>query len=92
LIQVPTLLIVSGDCLAFVGDESVRITGYHVIAANEHRKQAFQALADTTLTMIFASSALTVEAAEEEFTPQFECLLSRHPDAVNHVIDTRMQS
>lgn len=76
-IRIATTLIVSGDAIAYIGAETMRITGHKVIAASAHRKQAFVALTDTYLTMIFATQATTIEQAEEEFTDEAHKLISR---------------
>lgn len=76
-IKIPTLIIISGDTLVVGDDGPVRFTGYHVTLGAVGRKQAFFALADTHLTMLFATTAETVEAAEEEFTDEYEKLFSR---------------
>ena len=86
LIKVATVLIVSGDCIVYIGDEAVERHGYHVFAASKGRKQAFIAKTDTYITMIFATDVKTVREAEEEFTDEFDRLMSRHDDAVNHVV------
>lgn len=85
-IKIPTTLIVSGDATAIIGDETHRITGYHVFTAMAPRQQAFFAHSDTWVTMIFKTSALTVEEAEAEFTDETDQLMSRHPDAINTVL------
>lgn len=78
LIRVPTLLISNGDALAYVGDDApLRLTGYQVIQADAGRKQAFLAKGGYRLTMLFATSAKTVEEAEEEFTHEAHMLQSR---------------
>ena len=77
LIKIPTLLILSGDALVYLGDGHVRLTGYHVISASAHRKQVFIAYVDTHLTMVFATEATTVEDAENTFTDEAHLLLSR---------------
>jgi len=77
LIRIPTMLIVSGHVTVFIGSETVDLHGYHVIPASAGRKQVFLAHADTDLTMIFPTSAQTVEEAEAEFTDETELLLSR---------------
>lgn len=77
LIKVPTVLIVRGDALVYVGEDSHRLTGYAVLPAAAGRKQAFVALEPTHLTMIFPTSATTVEQAEAEFTDEVEKLQSR---------------
>lgn len=79
VIKVPTTLIVQGDVMVYLGDDgAVRMRGYNVLAASANRKQAFITIEDTTLTMIFATQAKSVEQAEREFTDQFDLLMSRH--------------
>jgi len=81
LIKIPTLLIVSGRASVLMGDgEEVVIEGYNVLAASAGRKQAFIAHDDTYVTMVFATTARTVEEAEREFTDEWELLLSHHND------------
>lgn len=77
-IKIPTILILNGDVLTYGdGGQTCRITGYHVALGQAGRKQAFHALADTWMTMIFATDARDVEEAEEEFTDEPEMLGSR---------------
>ncbi len=77
LLKVPTILIVNGDCTIFVGNESRRLTGYHVFSAEAGRKQAFVAHSRTELTMMFATQSTTVDQVEQEFTDDFLRLNSR---------------
>jgi hypothetical protein len=77
LIRIPTMLIVSGHVTVFIGGDSIELRGYHVIPASAGRKQVFVAHADTDLTMLFPTSAGTVEEAEAEFTDETELLMSR---------------
>lgn len=88
LIKVPTTLIVDGDVSVYLDDEAKRLTGFHVLAASAHRKQAFIAHEDTMLTMIFATDAKNIEQAEAQFTDEHESLLSRHPHSINEIIIT----
>lgn len=74
---VPTILIVSGNCLAFTGERWIELAGFQVIAASTGRKQIFVARQDTAITMIFRTDAKTVEEAEAEFTDEHERLMSR---------------
>lgn len=85
LIKLATLLIVNGDVIAYTGGGTVHLIGYHVIPAEAGRKQAFTAVADTILTMIFPTSAKSVEEAEEEFTDEAALLFSRKEGAINVV-------
>ena len=87
-IKIPTILIVEGDAVVYVGDESVELMGYNVVPAHMNRKQAILAKTDVLLTMICATKAKTVEQAEEEFTDQFADLLSRQEGSKNFVIIT----
>jgi len=78
LIRKATLLISHGDALVYVGaDEPCRLTGHQVIEAAAGRKTAYVAASGFRLTMIFATSATTVEEAEAEFTDEPGLLLSR---------------
>lgn len=77
LIKIATILIVSGDVIAYIGDETIELTGYNVLPASANRKQAFVAKTDVYMTMIFASNALSVAQSEEQFTDDANRLLSR---------------
>lgn len=77
LIKVATILVMFGDAEISIGEESRRLSGFHVIPGAAGRMQAFVAHAETDLTMIFPSSAKDVEAAELEFTDDAERLFSR---------------
>lgn len=76
-IKIPTTLIAHGDCFVYVGDKTLRLTGYNIIPASAGRKQAFVAVSDTWLSMIFATAAKTIEQAEREFTDEADMLFSR---------------
>ena len=86
LIKIATLLILQGDAIVYIGDDGedatghTRITGYHVLRAGAGRKQAFLALAETHLTMLFPTGAKTVEEAEAEFTDEVHMLQSRRAE------------
>lgn len=88
LIEVPTTLIVNGAVTVIMGENEQYLEGYHVLPASAHRKQAFLAHRDTSLTMVFPTDAESVEDAEEEFTKDAEHLLSRSATAINHTIIT----
>lgn len=87
-IKVATMLVFNGHASVFVGDRSVEVCGYQVIPASAGRKQAIFARTDTDLTMLFPTSAETVEEAEEQFTHEANRLISRHCDAINEVVIT----
>lgn len=84
-IRIPTLLVFDGNATVNAGNEAVTLVGHHVLAASAHRRQAFLAHADTTLTMVFATQAKTVAEAEDEFTDEAHLLFSRKPGAVNRI-------
>ena len=76
-IKIPTILIISGDTLVYGEKGATRYTGYHVALGQCGRKQAFYALQDTYLTMLFPTGATTPDEAEREFTDEYEKLFSR---------------
>jgi hypothetical protein len=89
LVDIPTTVIVSGDCTVALGDgRTERLTGYHVLAAEGRRKQAYIAHADTWITAVFASSAKSVAEAEDEFTAEAHKLMSRQPGHANTIVVT----
>lgn len=88
LVNVPTVLIINGSVRVTIGDEAVYLHGHNVFAASKHRKQAFHALEDTWITMVFATQAQTVEEAEDEFTDEADRLMSRSPSSKNSIIIT----
>jgi hypothetical protein len=77
LIKIPTTVIVHGHTRVLVGEEVEVMTGYNVIQAGPGRMQVFVAVSDIEITMMFATSAQTVEEAEREFTDEYEQLQSR---------------
>ena len=77
LFKIPTLLIVSGDALVYSGDETLRITGYHILHCEAGRKTVCLALDNTSFTMLFATQARTIDEAEREFTDEYERLTTR---------------
>lgn len=83
LIKIPTVLVISGNAKVFIGDETIEIKGQHVIPASAGRKQAFLAIEDTSITMIFQTDAKTVQDAEKEFTDEFDRLTSNKSETIN---------
>ncbi|MDB5487091.1 MAG: phage protein [Reyranella sp.] len=77
LIKIPTLLIVHGDAIVHVEDGPLELHGYNVVPACAGRKQAFVALTDTHLTMIFATEVVDIDAAERQFTDELDKLTTR---------------
>lgn len=82
LIKIPTILVVEGDVVMYVGDSTRRLSGYSVLSAEAGRKQAFVAVKDSHLTMAFATEAEDIETAENEFTDETDLLVSRRFDEV----------
>lgn len=76
LIKLPTILIVVGNVIVYLGQESIELTGYNVMCAAANRKQSFIAKSDVYMTMVFPTKATTIEEAEKEFTDQHAELLS----------------
>lgn len=79
-IKIPTILIISGDVLVYGENGATRHDGYHVALGKCGRKQAFYAVKDTFLTMLFPTEATTVDEAERQFTDEYEKLFSRKGD------------
>ncbi|WP_278935822.1 hypothetical protein [Parasutterella excrementihominis] len=77
LLQVPTVLQISGRCILNLGEQAAEINGYAVFKADAGRKQVIYALTDTFVTASFATTAQTVEEAENEATAEAEKLTTR---------------
>ncbi len=77
LIKIPTVLIVSGKLMMSAGDKCIHVNGFASFNCPAGRKQIMVAEEDSYVTMVFASSAKTVEEAEEEFTDEVDLLMSR---------------
>jgi len=88
LIKTATILIISGDVVMYVEGKAKELHGYNVFAASAQRKQAFVALSDAAMTMLFPTEAKTVAAAEDEFTGEADLLLSRRDPGSNTVTVT----
>lgn len=88
LIKRATILIIYGDVAAYIGEETINLSGYNVLPAGANRKQAFVALSDVHMTMLFSTDALNVADAENSFTDEADRLFSRHENARNHVVIT----
>lgn len=76
LIKRSTLVIIQGTSDVFIGDRTVRVSGYNIIPASAGRKQAYRTYTETTITMIFATEAKTIQEAEKEFTDEYKDLMS----------------
>lgn len=88
LVKRSTNLIIAGHILVILGEEHCEYEGYATIYASADRKQGFVAIEDTYLTMFFATSATTVEQAEEEFTDDYALLITRQEGSINHITIT----
>ena len=80
LIQIPTVLIVSGRAQMVTEDGIIEIDGYQVIPAAANRRQAMHAVTDTHMTAIFATQSTTVAEAEAEATPEAARLIRSPSD------------
>ena len=78
LIKKASTLILSGDADIYLDGEARRFRGYHILTASAGRKQAFFTHRKTTLTMICATTARTVEDVERELTDEVETLGSHY--------------
>lgn len=81
-IKIATMLVINGHVRATLGESTVDFVGHNVIPASAGRKQAFLALTNTYLTMIFPSCAQSIEEAEREFTDESDRLFSRKGENV----------
>lgn len=77
LLKVATVVIISGDCTAFVGEDTIELCGYNVLAGSAGRKQAFVTHGEVCITAIFPTDATTLAEAEAQATDEHEGLLSR---------------
>lgn len=88
LVMVPTILIVQGSALVYIGAAELELDGYNVVPAAAGRKQAFIAKSDVYLTMILPSEAKDVGEAEMDFTDETHLLVSHKDPELNHTIIT----
>lgn len=87
VIKLATMLIVVGSAEALAGDVWIELEGYNVLRGVAGRKALFVTRSTVVMTMVFPTSARTVEEAEREFTDDADRLLSRRQDA-NRVVIT----
>mgnify|MGYP003629137637 CR=1 FL=1 len=88
LIKIATTLIISGHVTVYVGGETVDFIGYNVTPAGAGRKIAVLVRIESDLTMLFPTSAKSVEEAEAEFTDEVDLLGSRRVADNNSIIIT----
>ena len=65
-LQVPTVLVVSGDCVMSDTDKAVRIQGYEVLTGARMRQGIIRTFEDTYMTAFFATDAKTTQEAEAQ--------------------------
>lgn len=89
LVEPPTMLIVFGEVLVFIGeDEPLHLSGCNVVPASGGRKQAFETKSDVYLIAVCISDAKTVPDAEHHFTKDYDLLASHRDDAINRITIT----
>lgn len=76
-----TVLVINGDVTIFTGNDSVRLTGFHVLPGLRGRKALFRTHAETQMTMVFPSDAQSVDEAEHEMTDEPH-LLAKLPGTI----------
>lgn len=81
-IKLATMFIFQGHASLYTGEGAIELRGYHVLTASAGRKQALHAYEDTWCTMIFSTSATSIEQAEDEFTDEAHCFADsvKRPD------------
>jgi hypothetical protein len=80
LINKATILIVNGPCSMLIGDQRVDLDGYNVLAGMPGRKSMSVTRGQVEMTMIFPTSAQTVEEAENEIFAEACLLVSRREE------------
>lgn len=82
-IKVPSIVITVGCGAVLAGERFELFAGIQVRPASAGRKQIFVSADDQPLviTMIYATTAKTIEDAEAQFTDDADLLLSRQFDA-----------
>jgi hypothetical protein len=65
-----TVLVLHGDVTIFTGNDSARLTGFHVLPGLRGRKALFRTHAETQMTMVLPSDAQSVDEAEHEMTDE----------------------
>ena len=75
LIKVPTVLITVGWGKIYTGDEVIDVEGYSVLPGSAGRKCACVTASEFAVSMIFQTTAKTVEEAEKQFTDEHDLLV-----------------
>lgn len=82
----PTILIVQGRTSVLSGDGRIELEGYSVLAGQSGRKQFFWTHSEVEMTMLVATSAKTVEDAENEVFGESDLLISRREGSDSCII------
>ncbi len=82
----PTILIVNGRSSVLSGDGRIELEGYSVLAGESGRKQFFWTHSKVEMTMLVATSAKTVEDAENEVFGEADLLISRREGSDSCII------
>ena len=78
LIKIPTVLVATGRLSVSSDEGPIELDGHQVVMpGSAWRKQGFYAHTDAALTMVFPTTAKTVEEAEAEFTDEVDQLFSK---------------
>lgn len=75
MIKPPTVLILVGDCEVWSNDELIYTHGYSVLPGSAGRKIAFVTRSPVCMSMMFPSTATTVDEAQKQFTDEHELLV-----------------
>lgn len=92
IIKIPTTVILSGKMALYTGNDVAHIDGYNVMTTEPHRKQVAFAIEDSYATMMFQTTATTVEEAEKEMSDECDRLQSREEGSINIVNITEVIS
>lgn len=88
LIKIPTTIIIEGNVVVYMDGAVKELIGYNVFVAEAHRKQAVVAKSEVNWTMILHTEATTIREAEQDFTDEYEKLMSNKEDQSNTAIIT----
>lgn len=75
LIKLPTVLIFHGVAKVYSDDEVIHVSGYSVLPGSAGRKIAFVTLSDVSMSMIFPTTAQTIDEAQKQFTDEHDLLV-----------------
>lgn len=75
LIKLPTVLIFFGIAKVYSDDEVIHVEGYNVLPGSAGRKIAFVTETEVAMSMMFPTSATTVDEAQKQFTDEHELLV-----------------